>query len=284
MEYKNPQLPEGINTSTEHPFREFLTLLVGVIVLVLVAGLVLAMAADRLAKYIPFEFEARFVEPMLADGKGADAAGAHVEINRYLNTLAAELSEHMEVPEGIHFTVHYGDTDDVNASAWIGGQIRLERGLLRRLKHENALSMVLAHEMAHVVERHPIRSLGRGLVIMAFLSTLTGVCTDWVGSNFVSSAGILPNLKFSRDQETEADRIALAAVDSYYGHINGAADLFRLFKDAEGGVLRTPLTVFRTHPMTDERLQMIENYHSEGAPAPVTPFPTGMARWLRQAR
>ena len=57
MEYHNPQPPEGINVSQTHPLLDFLRLLGGLLVIAAIVFTALALLADKLAKYIPFERE-----------------------------------------------------------------------------------------------------------------------------------------------------------------------------------------------------------------------------------
>ena len=94
---------------------------------------------------------------------------------------------------------------------------------IRSYYDENALAMVIAHEMAHIKHRHPVMALGRGVVIGLFLASLSGFNGDRVVGRIVNNTGMLTLLKFNRDQEREADRTALAAVAGNYGHVAGAA-------------------------------------------------------------
>ena len=59
MKYENPEIPEGINTSKENPLKEFSTLLIGAIVLVIVVSLALSLGGSWLAGKIPYSAEAK---------------------------------------------------------------------------------------------------------------------------------------------------------------------------------------------------------------------------------
>ena len=68
--------------------------------------------------------------------------------------------------------MHYDDDADVNAFATLGGHIVVYPGLLEAVPDENALAMVLAHEIAHVRHRHPIVGLSRSAADATALETL----------------------------------------------------------------------------------------------------------------
>jgi predicted Zn-dependent protease len=126
------------------------------------------------------------------------------------------------------------------------------------MPHENALAMVLAHEIAHLARRHPIRSFGRAAGVSLVMSLLGLAETNPV-QGALGQAGALTVLGYSRAQEREADRMALDAVHALYGHVGGATDLFRLFGDlrAQSGGIRTP-EFASTHPSDDGRIEQLE--------------------------
>ena len=163
-------------------------------------------------------------------------------------------SNRKKTSKDITINVYLDERPIVNAAATIGGNIVMYRGLLEKLDSEDAVAMVLAHEIAHAALRHPPAHLGRGIslsLIMATLSTTVGVSD---GSKLFQMAGSLPMLKYGRDQESEADAAGVAALVSVYGHIGGAADLFGVFRQAGEGV-----EFLQTHPLTSHRISDVEN-------------------------
>jgi len=281
MEYSNPEIPEGINTSTQHPLKEFFLLMGGILGIVIAAVVVLTLLADRLAVYIPFELEMQLAT-RVTDGLPA----VEVEsppIENYLNGLADKIAAAQELPPEMQITVHYVDDDLVNAFATLGGHLFMFRGLLEKLPHENAVAMVLAHEIAHIKHRHPIRSMGRGVIfglaITMVSSTLGNAMTDQVLSN----AGGLTVLKFTRDQETEADQTALNSLYQLYGHVEGADLLFEVLEQGNGGEQLQMPEFFSTHPLSENRINHIHAFqaeHAAAATADVALLPDEYAKWL----
>lgn len=252
MKYENPQIPEGINVTPEHPLKEFAQLVVGVLVVVVALVAVLALAAEQVARRIPFATEVE----LAAQYRGS--LPPRTAVTDYLQQLADRLAAAEELPPDMRITVHYVDSDTVNAFATIGGHVVFFRGLLEKVPDENSLAMVMAHEIAHVRERHPIMSLGRGVVIGLALSAVANLSNNNLVGGTLNEAGLLTMLTFSRAQEEESDRIALEALARVYGHALGADTFFTLMLDLPGRGLTEKTPAFlTTHPATRERIAEI---------------------------
>jgi predicted Zn-dependent protease len=100
---------------------------------------------------------------------------------------------------------------EVNAFALPGGPVWIHRGAIQAATTEAQLASVLAHEIAHIAERHTANQLTKGLIANGLLGLL-GAMLGNDGSARAAQAGaqILAGgymLKFSRDDEREADRV-----------------------------------------------------------------------------
>ena len=188
--------------------------------------------ANRLLVLIPFPAEERFTRPYEAilerwnqDGKD----NGYLEVEKYLQSLASDISTAMQIPADMTIKVHYLDSDDVNAFATLGGHVFVNKGLMDVIEDENGLAMILAHEIAHVQHRDPLVALGRGVAIQIFYSYLIGDYST--GGEVMSLGGNLGLLYFGREQEELADEAAIAALYNHYGHVSGYDQLFRLIKE-----------------------------------------------------
>jgi len=177
VKYTPAQPPEGINVTAEHPLKSFFILTFGTLGLILIIVAILGLAADYLVGFIPVEYEqSLFNENKIylmpfAEDENTDAS----LVQNYLDKLIQQL--HLAAGEEFakhKFSVILADEEAANAFAMPGGHIIVTRGLLSSISSENGLSMVLAHEMAHHYERHPLRSTGRGLVVGLFIMALVG--------------------------------------------------------------------------------------------------------------
>ena len=249
MIYENKQPPEGINTSKEHPLKELSTLLIGAIILVLVASFVLGFGGSWLAGKIPFSAENK-VASMYDINQHTDTA-ENPELAAYLQSLADKISKAQNLPEEMKITAHYMNKPTVNAFATIGGNLFIYRGLLEIIPNENTLVTLLGHEIAHVKYRHPIKSLGRGIMVATAMTAITGSTNAQV----LGDAGLLTVLQFSRDMEVESDEEAMATLNTLYGHLGGGAELFRIFSQMRESMdADEPSELFSTHPLDQSRI------------------------------
>lgn len=181
------------------------------------------------------------------------------EVQRYVDRLGNRLVRAArargEVPEGIDFEFHVIDDDkQINAFAIPGGGIYLYSGLLKAAESEAEVAGVLAHEIAHVTERHVAERLvaSYGLSALASLalgqnpSLLAQLATQVVGT------GVL--LKYSRDQESEADATAIPFLVRAGYNPDGLVTFFERMAKAAG---TTPgvLELLQTHPAPETRVR-----------------------------
>lgn len=260
MEYSNPKIPEGINATEENPLKEFFILSIGVLGLIFIVVLVLSLLAEKLAIYIPFEMEQELIPDVWVKSAPEKESETSKETLKYLQSLSNRLAVHMQLPDKMEITVHYMEGDTVNAFATIGGHIFIYQGLMDQLDSENALAMVIAHEMAHVYHRHPVIAMGRGVVIGLLLSAISGASGDLFVGQVTSETGMIALLNFNRDQEREADLTALHAVNGLYHHVSGINDLFKALMQKHGADSPEPPAFLSTHPLTQDRIDDLAEY------------------------
>ncbi len=249
MKYQNPQIPEGINVSKDHPLKNFFILIIGSIALILTVSLVLGFGGGWLAGKIPFSVE-NTIAGMYDVTEDVDDESVP-ELMVYLQDLTDRISQAQNLPDDMKITVHYINSDTVNAFATLGGHVFMFRGLLEKLPNENTLVTLLSHEIAHVKYRHPIKSLGSGILVGIAMSTITGS----TNSDILGSAGLLSSLKFGRDMEQQSDEEAMITLQALYGHLNGGAELFKIFQNMrEQMAIEQPAEIFSTHPHDENRI------------------------------
>ncbi len=275
MSYENPKQAEGINVSDEHPLQDLVVLLAAVTAISFLVIMLLAGLAQRLAIHIPFATEQRIAQalPDILQLTGASSE-ANSSREKVLRELGERLRIAMDVADPITVTIHYSDTPTVNAFATLGGQIVIHAGLADKLTNENALAMVLAHEIAHVKLRHPIVAMSRGVTVSIALGTMFGLTDNDSTAQLVQWMGITTTLSFSRAQEHAADALAAQTLIELYGHLEGADELYQTLKltYAEETLVTGP-DFLNTHPNLDERLQRLDKLKTElGATGSVTPL------------
>ena len=168
----------------------------------------------------------------------------------------------------VPFEFYVVNSDVVNAFALPGGPVFVTRGLILTLRDESELVGVLAHEIGHIEARHHARFLEK----MFGLSILYEIGAQIVGDKpygqillqFGQIGGQLLALKFSRDQEYEADSfgVKLAMMAGY--DPAGILGVFQTFKSMEKS---RPPEWLSTHPLPESRIREVERLIAELKPS-----------------
>jgi len=290
VQYENRPPAEGINVSHDHPLREFAWLLGGGIAAIALIVLAIGLAADWIAPRIPYRYEARLAGQWSFAAAPGDETGRSVQAE--LQALADRLAARMQLPPEMKVQVGFQDGPTVNAFATLGGRTVFFGGLLARLESEDALAMVMAHEIAHLKLRHPAQALGRGVATGIVLSMISADLGRSAAGGVLGQAGMLTLLSFNRDQERAADAEALRVLAAEYGHVGGAVDLFVLFGrlQAQASVPSGPaIELLRTHPVTAARAEVVAAWAGangvplDGKRRPLSPAVAALKAKLKSA-
>lgn len=144
------------------------------------------------------------------------------EVSQYAQEIGHSLSSHSE--EGQHQFYYFVLRDPVvNAFAVPGGFVAIQSGLILATRNENELAGVLAHETAHVTQRHIVRQIidqgHEGLLASAAMlaAVLLGATAGRGSPDAVEgailagqSAMIQHQINYTRSSEFEADRIGIS--------------------------------------------------------------------------
>lgn len=277
MKLENRAPAEGINASHENPLKELAWLLAGSLAAVVAIVFSISLAAQWIAPRIPYKYEARLAASLPSFATAPDTEQGR-QVQAELQVLADRLASRMKLPEGMIVRVGWRGDRIVNAYATLGGQMVFFGGLLKQLGSEDALAMVMAHELAHLKYRHASAALGRGVAVGVILSVISAELGRSAAGGLLNQAGIVTLLSFSRDQERAADEAALSAVAAEYGHLAGAFELFEVFQQAGAKFEAAGAVEFlRTHPLTASRRAAIEQWAAAnrvpttGSPRPLPP-------------
>lgn len=143
--------------------------------------------------------------------------------------------------------------DRVNAWAAPGGYLCVYRGLICRLHSGDEFAAVVAHEMAHVAERHSTRNLVRTIGVRLGMSMLLGG-----GDSLFDTAVMLGALHYMRGDEEAADRAALTALVSSGIEPQSLARAFERLEESARD-LPAALNYISTHPPIEQRRMVAEN-------------------------
>ena len=255
MQYEAPKFNEKDNPNIPHDThhgREIRAMLIYLAITVVVIWALVEVAVRAMPYAISLPREKQWFSFV---GKEL-IADKHTQQDPQITALAARLGKHMNLPDNL-VTVYISEQEIPNAYATFGGNVVLYRGLLKELPSEESVAAVLAHEMAHIKHRDPLRGMARGLmytVIAAMRGSETKIDT-------LVSIG---SLKYSRDMERAADNAAIEAIAKEYGNVGGASQLFATLEEIEQKDHKNHnIAWLSTHPDTRERQHNVQQIASQ---------------------
>jgi beta-barrel assembly-enhancing protease len=264
LSYENPQVPHQVNAPPEPVLGEFLRIALGLCVMAAAIAALLYFFGGTLARLVPYSYERELVgDRVLAPIAVAARNDAPATSRKlaYLQALADDLAPRANLPAAMRPVVHWSDTDVPNAFATLGGHVVVTRGLYERMPSENALALVIGHELAHLRERDPISAVGGALSL-----TLVMVLLGADASQFYPQVAHAVQLGYSRRVESRADEIALQAVIARYGHAGGTAAVFEVFADYAGPLRDATPELLATHPADAARIARMRRAASDWNP------------------
>ncbi len=168
------------------------------------------------------------------------------------------------------FTV-INDPEMVNAFAVPGGKVAAYTGIFGPARDEAGLAVVLGHEVAHALARHPAERMSQGMLLQlggVGLGVALGknpAMANQVMQAYGIVGGVGIALPFGRSQETEADRIGLILMAKAGYDPRVAVDLWQRMESMErkDGAKGRPPEFLSTHPGYETRVQNIRSFLPE---------------------
>lgn len=186
-------------------------------------------------------------------------------VNEYIQSVGNRLSQHAHEGD-LNFTFFVIDDPTLNAFALPGGFVGVHSGLLLTTANENELAGVLAHEIAHVSQRHIVRGAEaqskNGLVATAamvaaiLVGAATGADGDAISAAIAVAQGsaIQQRINFTRANEYEADRVGIGFLADGGFDPLGMPAFFETMSRKSGAAASAVPEFFRTHPVTSNRI------------------------------
>lgn len=173
-------------------------------------------------------------------------------LQAYVNRVGRWIAAQTDRP---HLPWRFGviDTPSINAFAAPGGFVLITRGLYEILDNEAQLAGVLAHEIAHIIQRHHITVMQKSAAISAGARLAQRDDRSFLVNNLIGTGAEIFARGLDKSAEHEADRIgvvlATRAGYSPYGLIEVLHKLA-----ARGSSDESLALLFKTHPTPNERI------------------------------
>ncbi len=178
-------------------------------------------------------------------------------VTEYVNRVGQNIVRNSDCK--VPFTIKVIDSDQINAFALPGGFFYVNTGLILRADEEAELAGVMGHETAHVCARHGTKTATKGEI--AQFATIPLILLGpggWAGYGLYEGLNVaipLGFLKFSRDQEREADYLGLQYMYKAGYDPNAFISIFEKLEAEERKHPGSIPKVFSDHPPTPDRIQ-----------------------------
>ncbi len=188
-------------------------------------------------------------------------------IKYYVTTQITDLAQHSDLREAIK-SIIVVDSDQINAFAAPGGVLGVNLGLMLHAHDVHEYAAVMAHELAHLSQRHFARGIEeqRANALPTLASMIAALIIGAAGGGDAAIAALSTaqaasqanQLRFSREREQEADRIGM---NTLVRANHDPAAMARMFERMQRNYrfTRRPPEFLLTHPLSETRIADARN-------------------------
>lgn len=230
--------------------------------------------------------EREYGDMMLAQLRHYDYTLEDPLVDSWLDTLGTRLAANSDQPQH-PFTFFMLRERQINAFATLGGYVGVNSGLVLAADREDEVAAVLAHEIAHVTQKHVLRAVERAQrdqipILLAMLGAIAvaqssggNSADDAAQAAMVSAMGLMQQrqIDYTRSNEHESDRLGIQTLARSHYDTAAMAGFFekmnaRSRANRAGYFGETP-DYLMTHPVTTTRISEAKARAEQIARAPV---------------
>jgi predicted Zn-dependent protease len=182
-------------------------------------------------------------------------------VSNYIAAIGRQIAARADGPR-YPYSFSVANYREVNAFALPGGPVWIHRGTIDAARTESQLAGVIAHEVAHIANRHAAEQISKGTmanlglgILGAILGNGTGAQIAQLGANVAAQATMM---KFSRDDEREADMKALQYMKRAGYDPRGMVEFLQVLRAQQGRDPGSVATFFSSHPAPAERVRRLQ--------------------------
>ena len=222
---------------------------------------------DGSSSIVSPQMEAKIGSAFLKQINAAVPMAEDVLIQYYVEQHIQNLAQYSDMQQPLQAIVVV-DNPNINAFAAPGGIIGINLGLLMYAEDVAEYSSVIAHEMAHLSQRHFARGIQaqQAASVPTMIGFLTAILVGAAGGSDAGLAALTTaqaigqsnQLRFSREREQEADRVGISTLVRADIDPNGMARMFERMQQAYRFTKRPPEFLL-THPLSESRISDAKN-------------------------
>lgn len=241
----------------KHIYKELLILLVLFIIIWVVFSF-LKINKVKIDVDLPIETEESIGDLLINSYLNSNVLVNDSVVVNAIDIISARLLNSID-STSFYYRFYVIENSEVNAFAFIGGNIIIYTGLLKNADSPEEVAAVLAHEIGHIEKRHVSDMLIQKIGLAVLLSILTGGDS----SLLIEIIELSASNKFSRLHEEEADDFGLDLLEKSKISPNNMAKFFKKVKKQSTLNYEEKIEILSTHPDTDKRIRKSLRYKTK---------------------
>jgi len=193
-----------------------------------------------------------YIKDKALENRGTSQETADAELK--LNTILSNLEPYSTVFNKYTPHIYVIDEPNVDIVTYPAGNIVIYKNLLYKVKSEDLMTYMIAHELAHMEDRDYLKDLSGNIVNLYILFRTFGA--DNFFCKLIVSPDYFWNQKYTEDEEIKADDQAIETINKIYGNIGGYYE----FRQAFSSVAAEYQDYLFRHPVELKRIQSTENF------------------------
>ena len=184
-------------------------------------------------------------------------------LQAYLEQLCLNLAVHSELDD-TRLTLVLINNPNINAFAVPGGIVGVHTGIFSHADNEDQLASTISHELAHLSQRHFARGIEAkrnssaitmaGLLATIIVSSKAGADAGMAALSATQAISIDKQLRYSRSNEQEADRLGIKIMANAGRDPRASADMLEKMMALTRYKSSRPPEFLLTHPVTEKRV------------------------------
>jgi beta-barrel assembly-enhancing protease len=233
------------------------------IVWILVFSFLLSISTPVTAPAMTIQEERELGDKILEEVKKRWPVVEDSSVNAYATNVGRRILQ-AAGPQPFEYQFFVLNSSEVNAFAVPGGKVFLNSGLILLVDREDELASVVAHEIGHVTARHiskrsekatPLSLATLGALLLSIF--LGGKAASAIATTTLA-AGQTIMLKYSREDEDEADRLGLKYLEQAGYDRRAMITMFKKLRRTYGPASSDPPAYLMSHPAAEARAENIE--------------------------
>ncbi len=217
------------------------------IILIILAKLLSFLVLKYLPQAIEKDIGGSLFDNIIKEKEICQNKAANKAINKMLQQLQSQIKSNW------NYEIKVIKEEYSNAISLPGGYVILFHKLIEEIESKEELYYILSHEIAHVENRHSLKSSSKAIVTHNIISAITQ------SDSAAYLIRLIFDLENSRKEELEADTYSINILNKMGINIDGAIDFFERI-DNEAHYITKSFQYISTHPMPDQRIKNIKKY------------------------